>query len=78
MSGVTAEDMLGKGDYEYALPFYGICRPVLIDLVFKSNEELEQKYHYVKRNGELLMAETHVPMQSGPPCEIWAIARGAI
>ena len=32
MTGVLAEDMLGKGDYEYAIPFYGEKRPLLIDL----------------------------------------------
>ena len=33
MTGVQAKDILGKGDYEYALPFYGERRPILIDLV---------------------------------------------
>ena len=32
MTGVKAEDMLGKGDHEYSLPFYGARRPKLIDL----------------------------------------------
>jgi PAS domain S-box-containing protein len=31
MTGVQAEAILGKGNYEYALPFYGECRPILID-----------------------------------------------
>ena len=34
MTGITAEEMLGKGDYEYAIPFYGERRPFLVDLVF--------------------------------------------
>ncbi|RPJ52382.1 MAG: PAS domain S-box protein, partial [Methanobacteriota archaeon] len=33
MTGVPASQMLGKGDHEYALPFYGERRPILIDLV---------------------------------------------
>jgi DNA-binding NarL/FixJ family response regulator len=33
MTGINARDILGKGDYEYAIPFYGRRRPVLIDLV---------------------------------------------
>ena len=33
MTGVAARDMLGKGNYEYAIPFYGERRPILIDLV---------------------------------------------
>ena len=27
MTGIPAKDMLGKGNYEYALPFYGERRP---------------------------------------------------
>jgi PAS domain S-box-containing protein len=30
MTGVRSEEMLGKGNYEYALPFYGDRRPILI------------------------------------------------
>jgi len=33
MTGVKSEQILGKGDYEYALPFYGERRPMLIDAV---------------------------------------------
>lgn len=33
MTGVSAADMLGKGDYEYAA-FYGERRPMLIDFIF--------------------------------------------
>ena len=31
LTGIKAEQILGKGDYEYALPFYGERRPILID-----------------------------------------------
>ena len=34
MTGIKASDILGKGDYEYAVPFYGTRRPILVDLVF--------------------------------------------
>jgi CheY-like chemotaxis protein len=34
MTGLLAQEMLGKGDHEYAIPFYGKRRPILIDLVF--------------------------------------------
>ncbi|MFH1739994.1 MAG: PAS domain-containing protein, partial [bacterium] len=36
MTGIPATEMLGKGDYGYALPFYGVQRPILIDLLFKN------------------------------------------
>jgi len=34
LTGIKAEDMVGKGKYEYALPFYGERRPILIDAIF--------------------------------------------
>ncbi|MCD4717065.1 MAG: PAS domain S-box protein, partial [Desulfobacterales bacterium] len=59
MTGVKAEDMLGKGNYEYAIPFYGNRRSVLIDLVGKWNEEVKQKYQYVKKDEDFLVSETY-------------------
>jgi two-component system, sensor histidine kinase and response regulator len=44
MTGVTASDMLGKGNYEYSLPFYGERRPSLMDLVLRPQEEILPKY----------------------------------
>ncbi|NSW81817.1 MAG: PAS domain-containing protein [Syntrophothermus sp.] len=31
MTGVPAQEILGKGNYEHAIPFYGERRPILID-----------------------------------------------
>ncbi len=73
MTGVKAEDMLGKGDHEYIIPFYGTARPVLIDLVFESNEELEKKYNFVEREGDVLLAEAEVPVR-GKPHILWGKA----
>lgn len=75
MTGVKASDMLGKGDYEYALPFYGIRRPVLIDLVFLTDKEIKEKHSTVKREGEALIAEADVPLKGGNPRALWGIAR---
>ncbi len=65
MTGVKAEDIIGKGNYEYALPFYGARRPVLIDLLFKSDRKIEKKYSFVHRDGDTLLAETEVPFTDG-------------
>ena len=68
MTGITAAEMLGKGDQEYALPFYGERRPILIDLVLMPQQEFEQeKYAQVKRGGATLTGETYTPaLKSGP------------
>ena len=58
---ISAEDMIGKGDYEYALPFYGERRPVLIDLVKEWDPTYEKKYLSVKKDGEILTSESYHP-----------------
>jgi PAS domain S-box-containing protein len=65
MTGVKAEVMLGKGDYEYAVPFYGARRPILIDLAFRYDGEIEKNYSYVKKEGSALLAETETYLKGG-------------
>jgi two-component system, sensor histidine kinase and response regulator len=65
LTGVKAEAMLGKGDHEYALPFYGERRPILIDLVLEWKEGFEARYAQVGREGDVLTGETYVPHLRG-------------
>jgi PAS domain S-box-containing protein len=58
LTGVTAEEMLGKDDYEYAIPFYGKRQPILIDLVRTPREELERDYRGLQRCGQVLIGES--------------------
>lgn len=58
LTGVKACEMLGRGDYAYAIPFYGTPQPMLINLVSGSEEELRQaQYTKVRRCGRVLEAE---------------------
>jgi len=61
ITGVKAEDMLGRCNYEYALPFYRERRPVLIDLVRVWDTEYEKEYVSVKKEGETLISESLHP-----------------
>jgi PAS domain S-box-containing protein len=66
LTGVEAADIIGKGDYEYAVAFYGERRPILVDLVFLPEHELLQEaYSHVRRVGDTLFAENSVPMRGG-------------
>jgi PAS domain S-box-containing protein len=65
MTGIQAENMLGKNNYEYALPFYGERRPILIDLVLMPRDEFEAKYAQIQRKGETLIGETYTPSLRG-------------
>ncbi len=67
MTGISASEMLGKGNYEYALPFYGERRPILIDLVFRSHKEIEEQYSFITRADDILFTETSVPKVKGIP-----------
>lgn len=58
MTGVQSEEILGKGNYEYSLPFYGIRRPILIDLVKADEDEISNHYRVKNRKGNMLTAET--------------------
>jgi PAS domain S-box-containing protein len=75
MTGVPAEKMLGKGDYEYSIPFYGERRPILIDLVSIRDEKSEKKYEYIKRDGETITSEAFVQgMYGGEGACLWGTA----
>lgn len=50
VTGVKAEAMLGKGNYEYSMPFYGQRRPMLADLALHPNPDYEKRYGFLERN----------------------------
>ncbi len=57
ITDMKSEDMIGKSDYSYALPFYGEPRPMLIDLVLSHDKEIESRFDYLKRKGDTIYAE---------------------
>ena len=67
MTGVSAVEMLGKGDYEYAIPFYGQRRPVLIDLIYESDEFITKNYAHIIHEKDSLIADTTLPVLKGKP-----------
>jgi PAS domain S-box-containing protein len=58
-TGAKAQDMLGKGNHEYALPFYGIRRPLLIDLVLRPSLQIEKLFTSVKRINGTFIGENY-------------------
>ncbi|MCD6353257.1 MAG: PAS domain S-box protein, partial [Proteobacteria bacterium] len=74
MTGVKAGDMLGRDNYEYALPFYQTRRPILLDMVLCPEENLEGKYFFITREKDILIAETEVPYVKGESRILWAKA----
>ncbi len=49
MTGIKSEEILGKGDYEYSIPFYGYRRPLLVDHVLNYEQGWEDNYSYIEK-----------------------------
>ena len=65
MSGVTRDQMIGKSDYLYAVPFYGEPKPMLIDAALDGCAEVSGDYHEVEWRDNILFAEAHLPKMFG-------------
>ena len=74
MTGFTAEDMLGKGNYEYAIPFYGERRPILVDFLSSWDEDMAKSYSFINKDGNTLYTETGAPFVRGKRRVLWAKA----
>jgi PAS domain S-box-containing protein len=57
MTGIASGQMVGKGNFEYSLPFFGERRPTLIDLVINRDESLERQYDAFRQENKTLFAE---------------------
>jgi len=66
-TGTSAPDILGKGNYEYSLPLYGRRRPILIDLIFESEDYITRHYSGIIRQKDVLIAESDLPLPKGKP-----------
>jgi PAS domain S-box-containing protein len=75
LTGVRAREIIGKGNYEYAIPFYGCRRPTLIDLTLDWNDEIAKTYQYVKKDGDTLVSETRNPPFKPESSLFWNSAR---
>ncbi|NLV26140.1 MAG: PAS domain S-box protein [Methanomicrobiales archaeon] len=62
MTGMSAEQMLGKGNYEYALPFYGERRKILLDLILDSDDQVLRGYSHIIRQKDVLIADTKLTL----------------
>lgn len=74
-TGFMAADMVGKGDHEYALPFYETRRPLLIDLIDEPDETIrEWGYTAIRRKGDALMAENPTIDPDNTVRILWGLA----
>ncbi len=74
ITGFPASDMVGKDNYEYAIPFYGIRRPILIDMIVDDTVHFDNQYVYVRREGNVLYTETKTGQLKGKQRILWGRA----
>lgn len=61
MTGWKAERVLNKGNYEHAIPFYGIRRPILSNLILHPDPYWESTYPEFQRVGNDLYTLSFCP-----------------
>jgi PAS domain S-box-containing protein len=59
LTGINAVDILGKGGFEYSLPFFHKRRPMIADFIFATDNEIEKEdYSGIQWTGNSVSAET--------------------
>lgn len=74
LTGITAEQILGKAEYEYSLFFWGCRRPMLVNLVIEYDEENSQKYFNFVQEGDCLIGEAEILDSTGKKVSLWGKA----
>lgn len=74
MTKKSAFEMIGKGEYEYALPFHGKRCPILCDLLLHPNPEREKAYQLINRTESEISGELFLPAFSSGGTHLHATA----
>jgi len=74
LTEVEAGKMLGKGNYEYAIPFYGERRQILIDIILTSSDDVNDLYDHIWWDKSSITAEIFIPSLNGKPTYLWGKA----
>lgn len=75
LSGIKAPDVMGKGDYEYAVTFYGRRQPILVDLLLHPDMDAPSYYTVARRENGKMTGEVFTPaLNAGKGATLWAAA----
>ncbi|HPJ30027.1 MAG TPA: PAS domain S-box protein [Methanothrix sp.] len=75
MTGISKKKIMGKGGNAHGKVFYGTRRPMLIDLVFSDDQEIESLFQQAKRVGNTIFAESVIsPPRGVKGIYAWAAA----
>jgi PAS domain-containing protein len=71
LTGFTAGEILGKGNFCYAIPFYGERRPILIDIALNPDTNLPEVYDSLCCEGRCVTATTRFARPKGENVVLW-------
>jgi PAS domain S-box-containing protein len=72
LTGVPSEEMVGKGNREYAIPFFGEPRPMLVDYIVISTDKRQSgKFPGIKRMGNTFIGEMEKVKIREKPMFLW-------
>jgi PAS domain S-box-containing protein len=74
LTGFSTGEILGKGDFCYAIPFYGERRPILIDLALNPDTCLPEIYDNFCRENQGVTATTRHARPKGENVILWVRA----
>jgi PAS domain S-box-containing protein len=72
LTGVQSKEMIGKGNREYAIPFFGEPRPMLVDYIVISTDKRQSgKFPGIKRMGNTFIGEMEKVKIREKPMFLW-------
>lgn len=72
LTGILSGDMLGKGDWEYSIPFFGHKSPMLSDLIFQDDAAiLQNNYSVIEKEKGSITAWTKAIPEEGRQTVLW-------
>lgn len=75
LTGVAKEEMIGKGEYAHAIPFYGERRPTLSNLLLEHDGSWLEKYSNYRKTGDnYISGDSFHPMMGDGGIHITATA----
>jgi PAS domain S-box-containing protein len=75
MTGISQEQILGKGDYIYSYYVFGERKPLLIDLILNDHPDSEKEYQSITRKEDKLITERFIQsLYGGKGAFLWLIA----
>ncbi|MDD1702262.1 MAG: PAS domain S-box protein [Methanoregula sp.] len=71
LTGVSENEMLGKGNREYAVPFYGRRVPCLVDYIIHTETTETPCEKILKKTGNTLITKSRITVKDGQEVNVW-------